>query len=225
MPPCTSRRITSTWSGTLQKTSRTWRTLPSMKASTATALSRSSVAAVAAAAPRTPGKSSSRSPAVPKASASAACHQRRGDEFAGLRPAFLVDQGAHASAAPRGTWGCRARRGRPRYSVSMLNCTRSCAARPKTIAPSRPLPTGSASTHGPAGCVVPQRWRRASGAGDGAARPAGQNRCERGGPCRMEEASSAGRHRRNLMRPGRRSGRASTLRTRSARPARRTGPA
>src|SRR5688572_20209013 len=37
--------------------------------------------------------------------------------------------------------------GRPAHSVSSLSCSRSCTTPPNTIAPRRPLPTGSARTH------------------------------------------------------------------------------
>jgi hypothetical protein len=50
----------------------------------------------------------------------------------------------------------------PAQMVSSLSWSRSSSMPPNTIAPSRPLPTGSASAHCAAGCRY-QSFRRASG--------------------------------------------------------------
>ena len=52
--------------------------------------------------------------------------------------------------------------GRPAHSVSSFSCSRSWTMPPNTIAPSRPLPTGSARTHS----AVPA-WRLCRGASSG----------------------------------------------------------
>ena len=56
--------------------------------------------------------------------------------------------------------------GRPAQSVSSLSCRRSCTTPPKTIAPSRPLPTGSARTHS---ASAPRPLGRDAGSGRSAA--------------------------------------------------------
>src|SRR6185503_5885012 len=57
--------------------------------------------------------------------------------------------------------------GRPDHSVSSLSCSRSCTTPPNTMAPRRPLPTGSAPTHSLAGA----RYQRVSGESGGGACP------------------------------------------------------
>ena len=57
---------------------------------------------------------------------------------------------------------CDGSYGPPAHSVSSFSCRRSCSMPPNTMAPSRPLPTGRASTH----CAAGWRYQRVSGLSD-----------------------------------------------------------
>ena len=69
-----------------------------------------------------------------------------------------------ASAASSSRRGCSSRLGPPDHSVSSLRASRSWRGSPNTIAPSRPLPTGSASTQAAAGFSYQRRRGASAGA-------------------------------------------------------------